>query len=212
MRRHRVRCVSGRVDGPGLAPHDPCTLLDVARGLPPTGGTPVWTPQVLALLARLDVRATFCVIGQNVVAHPDLVQRVLDGGHQIANHTYTHPMNLAVMARPQVDDQLHRTTDLLTQAGHGVRPTLFRAPGGAWSRTILDSAAAAGMRALDWSVDTRDWSRPGTAHIVDVLLTRTHPGSIILDHDGGGDRSQTVAALGTALPRLLDQGYRFVLP
>lgn len=195
---------------PGTLQYLPCHDRDIALTID-DGPHPVWTPQVLGLLARLDIRATFCVIGQNVATHPDLVKRVLDGGHQIANHTYTHPMDLATMSSPLVNSQIHRTTDLVTRAG-GPAPTLFRAPGGAWSVTILASASAAGMRALDWSVDTRDWARPGVAHVVDVLLTKTHPGSIILDHDGGGDRSQTVAALTTALPRLIDQGYRFVLP
>lgn len=151
------------------------------------------------------------MIGENIARHPHLVQRVLDGGHLIANHSYTHPMNLATMSSARVDHQLHRTTEQVTKAG-GPAPTLFRAPGGTWSATILASASAAGMRALDWSVDTWDWSRPGVASIVDVLLTKTQPGSIILGHDGGGDRSQTVAALTTALPRLIDQGFRFVLP
>lgn len=195
---------------PGTLQYLPCHDHDIALTID-DGPHPVWTPQVLALLARHGIRATFCVIGQNVATHPDLVKQVLDGGHQIANHTYTHPMDLATMSSPLVNSQIHRTTDLVTRAG-GPVPTLFRAPGGAWSATILASASAAGMRALDWSVDTRDWSRPGVAHIVDVLLTKTRPGSIILDHDGGGDRSQTVTALTTALPRLIDQGYRFVQP
>jgi peptidoglycan/xylan/chitin deacetylase (PgdA/CDA1 family) len=68
------------------------------------------------------------------------------------------------------------------------------------------------MRPLDWSVDPRDWSRPGVQHIVTTILANTHPGSIILDHDGGGNRQQTVEALGIALPRLLDAGYHFTQP
>jgi peptidoglycan/xylan/chitin deacetylase (PgdA/CDA1 family) len=92
------------------------------------------------------------------------------------------------------------------------RSDIFRAPGGAWSRNIMASCAANGLRALDWSVDPRDWSKPGTNQIVEVIMTKTRPGSIILDHDGGGDRHQTVEALTIALPRLLDQGYTFVTP
>jgi peptidoglycan/xylan/chitin deacetylase (PgdA/CDA1 family) len=68
------------------------------------------------------------------------------------------------------------------------------------------------LRALDWSVDPRDWSRPGTLQIVDTVLRTTRTGSIILEHDGGGDRSQTVAALRVFLPRLLSEGYHFVQP
>jgi peptidoglycan/xylan/chitin deacetylase (PgdA/CDA1 family) len=196
---------------PGTLQYLPCTGKDIALTID-DGPHPVWTPQVLALLAHLDIRATFCMIGENAARTPELVRRVADGGHQIADHTYTHPMNLATMSRAQVDGQVHRTAEVLTRASGGQRPTLFRAPGGTWSPTILASCTAAGMRALDWSVDTRDWTRPGVSQIVDVLATRTHPGSIILDHDGGGNRQQTVTALGLALPRLIDEGYRFVLP
>ena len=76
----------------------------------------------------------------------------------------------------------------------------------------MAQCAAQGLRPLGWSVDPRDWSRPGTKRIVRTLLGHTVPGSIILEHDGGGDRSQTVAALTIALPRLLDAGFRFVQP
>ncbi|MER6549629.1 polysaccharide deacetylase family protein, partial [Streptomyces sp. NPDC001233] len=69
-----------------------------------------------------------------------------------------------------------------------------------------------GMRLLDWSVDPHDWSRPGVSRIVERIMAHAHPGSIILEHDGGGDRSQTVAALRLVLPRLLDAGYHFVTP
>jgi peptidoglycan/xylan/chitin deacetylase (PgdA/CDA1 family) len=77
---------------------------------------------------------------------------------------------------------------------------------------VLAECAAQGLKPLGWSVDPRDWSRPGTDRIVRTIMGTTTPGSIILEHDGGGNRSQTVAALGVALPRLLDAGYRFVQP
>jgi peptidoglycan/xylan/chitin deacetylase (PgdA/CDA1 family) len=77
---------------------------------------------------------------------------------------------------------------------------------------VLELCAEHGMRPLGWSVDPRDWSRPGVPHIVQTILTKTGPGSIILDHDGGGDRSQTLTALTIALPRLLAAGYHFTQP
>ena len=85
-------------------------------------------------------------------------------------------------------------------------------PQGRGSPTVFQVCQELGLRPLDWSVDPRDWSRPGADHIVDTVLGHTHTGSIILEHDGGGDRSQTVAALGRFLPKLLEQGYRFVQP
>lgn len=196
---------------PGTEQYLPCSARHIALTID-DGPDPTWTPQVLALLARLDIRATFCMIGENAARHRDLVARVADQGHEIANHTYTHPLNLPRLPRARVDEEIHRTMQALTTADGGHAPTLFRAPGGAWTPTILASCAAAGLRPLDWSVDTRDWSRPGVAHIVEVIVTQTHPGSIILDHDGGGNRHQTVTALGIALPRLIDSGYQFVMP
>jgi peptidoglycan/xylan/chitin deacetylase (PgdA/CDA1 family) len=175
------------------------------------GPDPEWTPRVLALLARYQVTATFCVIGRQAAAHPDLVAAVAGAGHQVANHTYTH--RFLVSASPsRVRSEIERTNDAVLAATGGLRPVLFRAPGGEWSREVLAQCAAQGLRPLGWSVDPRDWSRPGTQHIVRTILDTTGPGSIILEHDGGGDRSQTLAALTTALPRLLDAGYRFVHP
>ena len=101
-----------------------------------------------------------------------------------------------------VADQMNRATGAIHQATGRV-PTLFRAPYGAWSPAVLWQCARTGMIPLDWSVDPRDWSRPGVASIVGNIMRNTRTGSIILEHDGGGDRSQTVAALKIVLPRLL---------
>jgi len=91
-------------------------------------------------------------------------------------------------------------------------PTMFRAPYGAWSPAVLQPCAQTGMTPLAWSVDPRDWSRPGVPSIVGNIMRNTRTGSIILEHDGGGNRSQTVAALKIVLPRLLAEGYRFTTP
>jgi peptidoglycan/xylan/chitin deacetylase (PgdA/CDA1 family) len=89
---------------------------------------------------------------------------------------------------------------------------MFRAPYGAWSPTVLRYCEQLRVTPLDWSVDPRDWSRPGVAAIVDNIMDNTRTGSIILEHDGGGNRSETVAALKIVLPRLLDEGFRFRTP
>ena len=89
---------------------------------------------------------------------------------------------------------------------------MFRAPYGAWSRPVLKYCQTEGLTPLDWSVDPRDWARPGVSKIVRTITETTRTGSIILEHDGGGDRAQTVAALKIAIPRLLDQGYHFAIP
>ena len=174
------------------------------------GPSATWTPLVLKLLARYHVTATFCLIGRNAAAHPDLVAAIADAGHEIANHTWSHPLPFDQLTVAQVHDEIHRTSDLLTSLH--APPVYFRAPGGEWTPDIMSEVKAAGLRPLDWSMDPRDWSRPGVPHIVDTILRQTRPGAIILDHDGGGNRQQTVDALAIVLPRLIGAGYRFVTP
>jgi peptidoglycan/xylan/chitin deacetylase (PgdA/CDA1 family) len=190
--------------------HVPCGGADVALTID-DGPDPEWTPKVLALLERLDVRATFCVVGRQAAAHPGLVAAVAGAGHLVANHTHTHTF-LRTATASRVRSEIGRATEAITAATGGRPPALFRAPGGEWTPAVLAECAAQGLRPLGWSVDPRDWSRPGTTSIVRAILGSTVPGSIILEHDGGGDRSQTLQALAEALPRLLDRGFRFVQP
>jgi peptidoglycan/xylan/chitin deacetylase (PgdA/CDA1 family) len=189
----------------------PCEGMNIALTVD-DGPHPVWTPKVLALLARYDVRATFFVVGRNAAANTDLIASIVDDGHHIANHTFTHPMDLPALTPGQIRAEIERACDTIVDASGGSQPRLFRAPGGNWSTSVISACTSAGMRPLDWSVDTRDWSRPGVEHIVQTILTKTKPGAIILDHDGGGNRQQTVDALGIALPRLIDAGYHFTQP
>ncbi|MFD8750788.1 polysaccharide deacetylase family protein [Kitasatospora sp. NPDC059577] len=174
------------------------------------GPDPRYTPTVLALLQQYGIRATFFLIGESAVEHPELVREIADRGHHIANHTWTHP-DLRNLSDAKVRDELQRTSDLLYKTT-GRQPTWFRAPGGDWSPASLKVAADLGMRNMAWSVDPRDWSRPGTSAIIDTILKDVRSGSIVLNHDGGGDRSQTVAALKAYLPVLVDSGYFFTAP
>ncbi|MGW6918497.1 polysaccharide deacetylase family protein [Kitasatospora sp. NPDC054939] len=174
------------------------------------GPDPKHTPTVLALLEKHGIRATFFLVGENVAAHPGLVREIADRGHHIANHTWSHP-DLRQLSESRVREELERTSDLLHRAT-GRAPTWFRAPGGDWSSASLKVSAALGMRPMGWSVDPRDWARPGTAVITERVLKDIRPGSIVLNHDGGGDRSQTVAALQAYLPVLIDAGYYFTAP
>jgi peptidoglycan/xylan/chitin deacetylase (PgdA/CDA1 family) len=174
------------------------------------GPSPEYTPQVLRLLAKYKVTATFSMIGLEVAAHPGLVREVAAAGHTIANHTWSHP-DLAPLAPATVASQIDRAAGAIHHAT-GREPKLFRAPYGAWSPAVLDQCARAGLTPLDWSVDPRDWSRPGVPSIVANIMRNTRTGSIILEHDGGGNRSQTVAALKLVIPRLQDHGYHFTTP
>jgi peptidoglycan/xylan/chitin deacetylase (PgdA/CDA1 family) len=206
----RAKCerpTKGELRGSAPQTHVPCGAADIALTID-DGPDPTWTPKVLALLASLEIRATFCVVGSQAKAHPGLVADVVHAGHAVANHTYSHRF-LANASAGVIQREISRATDAVVAAA-GVRPTHFRAPGGDWSHAVLAECAAQGLRPLGWSVDPRDWSRPGSASIIRAITKTTVPGSIILEHDGGGDRSQTLRALGVALPRLLDQGFTFV--
>jgi peptidoglycan-N-acetylglucosamine deacetylase len=174
------------------------------------GPSPVYTPQILRLLQRYRITAAFSMIGVNVQAHPEVAREVAHAGHMIVNHTWSHP-DLALMSPAGVRDEMIRGTDEIHRAT-GRLPDMFRAPYGAWSPTVLQYCEQMRVTPLDWSVDPRDWSRPGVAAIVDNIMDNTRTGSIILEHDGGGNRSETVAALGIVLPRLLDRGFHFRTP
>ncbi|HKS99094.1 MAG TPA: polysaccharide deacetylase family protein [Rugosimonospora sp.] len=203
--------VPGLVQRPGGPQYYlPCHGTDIALTID-DGPDPTWTPRILDLLGRYGVQATFCMVGKRAAAHPELVAAVAKGGHHIANHTFTHPLELPRLTPEQIGDEIGHASDVLADLT-GEQPTLFRSPGGNWSPAVLELCTQHGMRPLGWSVDPRDWSRPGVRHIVQTILTKTGPGSIILDHDGGGDRSQTLNALTIALPRLLAAGYHFTQP
>jgi peptidoglycan-N-acetylglucosamine deacetylase len=174
------------------------------------GPSPVYTPQILRLMDKYQVTATFSMVGFEVDAHPAMAREVAAAGHMIANHTWSH-VNLAALPPVAIADQIDRATGAIHTVTGRV-PTLFRAPYGAWSPTVLQHCEQDGMTPLDWSVDPRDWSRPGVAFIVGNIMRNTKTGSIILEHDGGGNRSQTVAALTIVLPRLLAAGYHFTTP
>jgi peptidoglycan/xylan/chitin deacetylase (PgdA/CDA1 family) len=203
--RHRGR--RGHPDEPMFYIHDGRKRVALTID---DGPSPEYTPQVLRLLEKYRVTATFSMIGLEAAAYPGLVREVAAAGHKIANHTWSH-LDLVYLPPAAVADQIGRATGAIHKAT-GKVPALFRAPYGAWSPVVLRECAQAGMTPLDWSVDPRDWSRPGVAAIVGNIMRNTRTGSIILEHDGGGDRSQTVAALKIVLPRLLDAGYRFATP
>jgi peptidoglycan-N-acetylglucosamine deacetylase len=174
------------------------------------GPSPVYTPQVLRLLAKYRITASFSMIGLEARTYPRVAREVADAGHLIVNHTWTHP-DLALLSPALVIEQMDRATEAI-HAATGRTPDLFRAPYGAWSPFILERCAQTRMTPLGWSVDPRDWSRPGVAAIVANIMDNTRTGSIILEHDGGGDRSETVAALKIVVPRLLAEGYHFRTP
>src|SRR5215469_16349079 len=132
------------------------------------GPSPVYTPQVLRLLARYRVTATFSMIGIQVAEYPALVREVAAAGHVVANHTWLH-RNLPSLPDAAAYAEMDRATEAI-HAATGHVPRFFRAPGGAWSAPVLRHCQEAGMVPLGWSVDPRDWSRPGVPPIIGNIL------------------------------------------
>jgi peptidoglycan/xylan/chitin deacetylase (PgdA/CDA1 family) len=172
------------------------------------GPDPLWTPQMLDLLHSNGVRATFSLIGKQARAYPGLVRRIVAEGHGVCNHSMTHPQPFGALSTTAIHQQIVDAQSAITDAA-GVAPVLFRAPGGDWTPAVLAAVASLALAPLGWDVDPRDWSRPGTATVTSRLLA-ARPGDILLCHDGGGNRAQTVESLRTVLPALSRRGLQFV--
>ncbi|MFI5794956.1 polysaccharide deacetylase family protein [Streptomyces sp. NPDC051677] len=176
------------------------------------GPDPVWTPQVLKVLEENGVKATFCMVGTQAQAHPDLVKAVVAAGHRLCDHTVSHDTTMDTKSEAYQSQQILDAERMITQASGGVRPLYYRAPGGAFTPYSRTLAASHGMRPLGWNVDTKDFEHPGAAAIVATVKNEVSNGPTILFHDAGGDRSQTVAALREVLPWLKQQGHSFGFP
>lgn len=168
-----------------------------------------YTPQILDLLKKYHAAATFFVVGKSVEKYPDIARREVLEGHELANHTYSHPL-MRQISEPQLHDELVKTNEIIRKTT-GQVPHYFRPPNAFYNEMIINTAKQSGFRIVMWSSqDTRDWSRPGVQKIVDSVVHHVQNGSIVLLHDYGGDRSQTVAALAKILPELERRGYQFV--
>ncbi|MFJ9697319.1 polysaccharide deacetylase family protein [Kitasatospora sp. NPDC101183] len=171
------------------------------------GPSTAYTPKVLNVLARYGVHATFFEIGENVSAHPSVTSQVARQGHSVQNHSWSHP-DLRRLSASSVNSQVTKT-DRAIRAQTGRTPSCLRPPYGGVNASVRSRAAALGKQVVLWSVDPQDWARPGAGAIESRVLRNVRPGSVILMHDGGGDRSQTVAALPTIISTLKARGYSF---
>ncbi|MFF7754031.1 polysaccharide deacetylase family protein [Streptomyces sp. NPDC007971] len=174
------------------------------------GPNPEYTPHILDTLAEYGVRAMFFVCGEMVVENKKLLARMADEGHVVGNHTWTHPL-LTTLGRKEIRQEMERTSGAIENA-YGERPQWFRAPYGAWNRAAFQLGAEMGMEPMAWTVDTTDWMTPGTDTIVDRVENGAAPGVVVLSHDAGGDRSQSVQAIRRYLPYLLESGYHLTVP
>lgn len=178
------------------------------------GPDPVWTPKILDLLREQQVHATFFVVGTAVAAHPDLARRIVAEGHQIAVHSFTHA-NLSTASSWRRSLEL-KQSQLILAGATGVSTTLLRPPYSSEPSALTDrdwkalqETRKAGYLAVLTSQDSEDWRKPGTAQVIANSMPRSTAGQVLLMHDAGGDRSQTVEALSKLLPRLKARGFRF---
>jgi peptidoglycan/xylan/chitin deacetylase (PgdA/CDA1 family) len=171
-------------------------------------GPSPYTPQILDLLRRFRAHATFFVVGSQVVKYPSFVRDERQAGDEIGNHTYTHA-DLQFLTDGQIIQQIASTQTAVDGAA-GVSPNWLRPPYGAVDSRVASVAASLGLKTILWSVDPRDWTRPGSGFIADRVLGAVQPGSVVIMHDGGGDRSETVEALASILAGLTARHYRFL--
>lgn len=192
-RSGEVADVYMRTNGPGRVPDAVALTFD-------DGPWPGDTETLLRVLRRQRVHATFFMVGSLVAAHPDIVRKVLDGGHTVANHSMTHPTEppFADLTGRRVEAEIRDGADALRDAG--ASPTLFRPPGGSVDEAVGLEAWRQRERIVLWNVDPRDWDAARTPRqIARNVLRHVRPGSIVLLHDGGGDAADTI----TALPKII---------
>ena len=172
------------------------------------GPHPKFTAEILDILAKHNAKATFFVIGENAEKNPELILRQYSEGHEIANHTFTHPLKTTLS---KLEIELKQTDDLIFSIT-GYHPELFRPVEGQYTDQMIQSVVKKGYRVVMWSwhQDTEDWKSPGVHRIEKTVLKGVEPGNIILFHDGGGNRSQTVKALDNIVEKLQERGYEFV--
>ncbi len=170
------------------------------------GPSAALTPKLLDLLAQHKMKATFFVVGQNAADHPEILKRAVREGHEIANHSWSHP-NLARMGDEAVRRELQKTDDAI-KAAIGTRPTLMRPPYGAITpRQKAWIHSDFGYRIIIWDVDPLDWRRPGPSVVTHRIVSEARPGSIILAHD---IHPPTIEAMPATFDQLEGKGFKFV--
>ncbi|QCS53448.1 polysaccharide deacetylase family protein [Priestia flexa] len=174
------------------------------------GPDPTYTPLILDLLKEYNAKATFFVLGDRVTQYPTIAKREVKEGHELANHTYSH-LEVRGKDTVKIEGEIEKADDKIQQIT-GIKPYLFRPPTGYYDDKVVKAAKNQQYTVVLWSwhQDTFDWRNPGVDKIVHQVLKNASSGNIVLFHDTGGDRTQTVQALKQILPELKEKGYRFV--
>lgn len=173
------------------------------------------TAAILDILKENDAKATFFTVGQKISGHEDLVKRAVDEGHEVGTHTWDHAegsgqgVSLILMSSDERKQEVEKGMQAIKDATGQDGSLMFRTPGGNFDAGVAADLSGMITAEIGWNIDTHDWKRPG-ADVVAQRIESAGPGEILLMHDGGGDRTQTVEALRKALPVLKEQGYKFV--
>lgn len=170
------------------------------------GPHPEHTPRLLDILKERNIKATFYVVGKNVILYPEIMRRMVAEGHEIGNHTWNHP-SLTKVSVERMDDELKRTHQAIVDTC-GQRPATLRPPYGAFNKSLADyTYRNYGYRTIMWDVDPRDWADRNAGVVTSRILSNTRSGSIVLAHD---IHKTTIDAMPATLDRLTEAGYRFV--
>ena len=172
------------------------------------GPHPTLTHEILDILERYGIRATFFMIGENVAQYPDIAKEVIERGHEIGNHTASH----SYTGRMGEDELLREIRDCENIFFNilGCETTLMRPPEGVVPDSLLRLCGSLEYSVILWNIDTRDWARPSPSKICNTVVSQVRAGDIILMHDYIGKKSPTPAALEIFLPKLIEMGYSFV--
>lgn len=172
------------------------------------GPHPKYTREILDILDEYGAHATFFVIGSNAEAHPELLKEIVERGHEIGNHTYSH-QTISKVSDNKITDELTRTQKIISSAC-GFNPVVFRPPGGAYSNRSLAAVTNLGFACVTWSKDSNDWRMLPVETIVKNMTTDVQSGDIFLFHDFNRRGSPTPEAVSQILATLRSQGYSFV--
>lgn len=167
-----------------------------------------YTGQILDILARYSIKATFFLTGEKVEQNPDIVRRIISDSHEVGNHSYSHK-SMRCRSLKWFTSEIERTDELLLQAGAS-QPISFRPPYGRTSFKLISLLKKKKKKMILWDIGPKDFKYVHAYEIVGKVLKKLKPGSIIVLHDGGGDRSVTVEAVNILVKDIREMGYKFV--
>ena len=173
------------------------------------GPHPRYTPRILDILKKYDIKATFFTVGINAYYYPETLKMVVESGHEIGNHTYSHP-KVSSIQREKLRNEIQDCEDMLYELAE-YKTKLFRPPEGMIDSDILNVINDLDYSVILWDIDTRDWAHTPADQIADNVIKNISSGDIILMHDYIGVNSPTCEALELFIPELLSKGYKFVV-